>query len=242
MATSVLTRAYDVRVIEGSESTAARPVRVLLVDDDPLVRTGLSMILDGADGIAVVGEASDGDEAVPQVLSHRPDVVVMDIRMRKVNGIEATRKVLMLPSPPKVLVLTTFDLDEYVFDALETGASGFLLKEASPQEIIHAVRVVAAGEGMLSPRSTRRLISHFSAARNNPRRHVAQAKLDRLSEREQQIVTAIAQGKTNAEIAEELYVAEATIKTHITRIFTKLDLTNRVQATIFAYEAGLVTP
>jgi DNA-binding NarL/FixJ family response regulator len=231
-------------MIEGSESAdaAVRPVRVLLVDDDPLVRTGLSMILDRADGVAVVGEASDGDQAVPQVLSHRPDVVVMDIRMRHVNGIEATRKVLMLPSPPKVLVLTTFDLDEYVFDALETGASGFLLKEASPQEIIHAVRVVAAGEGMLSPRSTRRLISHFSAARTNPRRQVARAKLDRLSERERQIVTAIAQGKTNAEIAEELYVAEATVKTHLTRIFAKLDLTNRVQATIFAYEAGLVAP
>jgi DNA-binding NarL/FixJ family response regulator len=219
-----------------------RPVRVLLVDDDPLVRTGLSMILNRADGIMVVGEASDGDEAVPQVMLHHPDVVVMDIRMRRVSGLVATGKVTALPSPPKVLVLTTFDLDEYVFDALEAGASGFLLKEASPQEIVEAVHVVAAGEAMLSPRTTRTLISHFVTTRTSSRRQLARTRLGQLTEREQQIVTAIAQGKTNAEIGHELFLSEATVKTHITRVFAKLDLTNRVQATIFAYEAGLVAP
>jgi DNA-binding NarL/FixJ family response regulator len=215
-------------------------LRVLLVDDDPLVRTGLSMILGSTEDIRVVAEADDGDEAVREVVTHAPDVVIMDIRMRRMDGLAATAAVTSLPRPPKVLVLTTFDLDDYVFDALAAGASGFLLKEGSPQEIIHAVRVVAAGEAMLSPRTTKRLIGHFVATRINPRRQHALTRLDLLSEREREIVTAVAQGKSNAEIAAEFYLSEATVKTHITRTFAKLDTTNRVQLTIFAYEAGLV--
>jgi DNA-binding NarL/FixJ family response regulator len=215
---------------------------VLLVDDDPLVRTGLSMILGSTDDITVVAEAGDGDEAVPKVTMHAPDVVLMDIRMRRMDGLTATAAITALARPPKVLVLTTFDLDQYVFDALGAGASGFLLKEGSPQEIIDAVRVVASGEAMLSPRTTRRLISHFVAVRTNPRRQYALARLQTLTEREREIVTAVARGKPNADIAAELHLSEATVKTHITRIFAKIDAANRVQLTIFAYEAGLVVP
>ncbi|WP_206784644.1 response regulator transcription factor [Amycolatopsis sp. MtRt-6] len=217
-------------------------VRVLLVDDDPLVRTGLSMILGSTPDLRVVAEAGDGDEAVQQVARHAPDVVIMDIRMRRMNGLVATAAVLAQPRPPKVLILTTFDLDEYVFEALAAGASGFLLKEGSPQEIIDGVRVVANGDAMLSPRTTKQLIGQFVAARANPRRARAQARLELLSDRERQIVTAVAQGKPNAEIAAELFLSEATVKTHITRTFAKLDVSNRVQLTIFAYEAALVTP
>ncbi|EHR59230.1 response regulator containing a CheY-like receiver domain and an HTH DNA-binding domain [Saccharomonospora cyanea NA-134] len=214
----------------------------MLVDDDPLVRTGLAMILDSTPDIEVVGQASDGDEVVPLVNRHAPDVVVMDIRMARMDGLAATAAVRALPRPPKVLVLTTFDLDEYVFDALTAGANGFLLKESSPQEIIDAVRVVARGESMLSPRSTTQLIGHFVSLKANPRRREAAVKLSTLTDREREVVTAVAQGKPNAGIAEELFMSEATVKTHITRVFAKLDVANRVQLTIFAYEAGLVTP
>jgi DNA-binding NarL/FixJ family response regulator len=162
--------------------------------------------------------------------------------MRRMDGIAATAAVNALPDPPKVLVLTTYDLDEYVFDALAAGAGGFLLKEGAPQEIIEAVRVVARGDMMLSPGTTRKLVGHFVAARANPRRVRAQTLLAGLSEREREVVTAVAQGKSNAEIGGELYLSEATVKTHITRTFAKLDVTNRVQLTIFAYEAGMVTP
>ncbi|MDT7806091.1 MAG: hypothetical protein QOI78_9524 [Actinomycetota bacterium] len=217
-------------------------MRVLLVDDDPLVRIGLSMILASTPDLEVVAEAGDGDEAVQQVALHAPDVVLMDIRMRRMNGLAATAAVLAQPRPPKVLILTTFDLDEYVFEALAAGASGFLLKEGSPQEIIEGVRVVARGEAMLSPRTTKQLIGQFVAARVSPRRARARAGLELLSDRERQIVTAVAQGKPNADIAGELFLSEATVKTHITRTFAKLDVSNRVQLTIFAYEAGLVTP
>jgi DNA-binding NarL/FixJ family response regulator len=217
-------------------------VRVLLVDDDPLVRTGLSMILGSTPDLEVVAQAGDGDEAVQQVARHAPDVVIMDIRMRRMNGLTATAAVLAQPRAPKVLILTTFDLDEYVFEALAAGASGFLLKEGSPQEIIEGVRVVANGDAMLSPRTTKQLIGQFVAARANPRRVRAQERLGLLSDRERQVVTAVAQGKPNADIAAELFLSEATVKTHITRTFAKLDVSNRVQLTIFAYEAGLVTP
>jgi DNA-binding NarL/FixJ family response regulator len=215
-------------------------VRVLLVDDDPLVRTGLSMILGSTDDIVVVGEAGDGDEVLPAVAAHTPDVVIMDIRMRRMSGLAATAAVMTRPRPPKVLVLTTFDLDEYVFDALTAGASGFLLKEGSPREIIDAVRVVAAGEMMLSPRTTTTLIGHFVATRLDPRRERARARLAGLSEREREVVREVARGRSNAEIAASLFLSEATVKTHITRSFAKVDVSNRVQLTIFAYEAGLV--
>ncbi|MCT2583573.1 response regulator transcription factor [Actinophytocola gossypii] len=214
---------------------------MLLVDDDPLVRTGLSMILGSAPDIVVVGEAGDGDEVVGQVAAHAPDVVLMDIRMRRMSGLAATAAVNALPRPPKVLVLTTYDLDEYVFDALTAGASGFLLKEGSPQEIIDGVRVVAAGEMMLSPRTTTQLIGHFVESRVNPRRERARTRLAALSDREREVVLRVAQGRSNAEIAADLYLSEATVKTHITRTFAKTDAANRVQLTIFAYEAGLVT-
>lgn len=217
-------------------------LRVLLVDDDPLVRTGLSMILGSAEDIEIAGEASDGDEAVARVRATAPDVVIMDIRMRRMDGLAATRAVAAMTDPPKVLVLTTYDLDEYVFDALAAGASGFLLKEGSPQEIIEAVRTVAKGDVMLSPGTTRKLVGHFVAARANPRRQRALTKLNALSDREREVVTAVAQGKSNADIAGDLFLSEATVKTHITRTFAKLDITNRVQLTIFAYEAGMVTP
>jgi DNA-binding NarL/FixJ family response regulator len=214
----------------------------MLVDDDPLVRRGLAMILGSAPDIVIVGEVGDGDEAVGGVRTYTPDVVLMDIRMRRMDGLTATRMVMAMPNPPKVLVLTTYDLDEYVFDALAAGAGGFLLKEGSPQEIIDAVRVVARGEVMLSPGTTRKLVGHFVAARANPRRQLALAKLRGLSEREREVVAAVAQGKSNADIAGELFLSEATVKTHITRTFAKLDVTNRVQLTIFAYEAGMVVP
>lgn len=213
---------------------------MLLVDDDPLVRTGLSMILGSTDDIVVVGEAGDGDEVLPAVAAHTPDVVIMDIRMRRMSGLAATAAVMTRPRPPKVLVLTTFDLDEYVFDALTAGASGFLLKEGSPREIIEAVRVVAAGEMMLSPRTTTTLIGHFVATRLDPRRERARARLAGLSEREREVVREVARGRSNAEIAASLFLSEATVKTHITRSFAKVDVSNRVQLTIFAYEAGLV--
>lgn len=220
--------------------TDDRPLRVLLVDDDPLVRTGLSMILESAGDIAVVGQVDDGDQAVSSVSQHAPDVVVMDIRMARMDGLAATAAVRAMPHAPKVLVLTSFNLDEYVFDALAVGANGFLLKESPPQDIINGVRVVAGGESMLSPSTTRALIEHYVAARANPRRRQAAAKLAQLTDREREVVTAVGQGKPNAEIAAELYMSEATVKTHITRTFSKLDVTNRVQLTIFAYEAGLV--
>lgn len=220
----------------------ARPLRVLIADDDPMARAGIGMIISSASGISVVAEAEDGDQVVSLVQAHHPDVVIMDIRMPRMDGLAATAAVVALPSPPRVLVATTFDLDEYVFDALEAGASGFLLKGASPQEIITAVRTVAAGDAMLSPRSTKTLISHVVAQRKNPRRQRARAKLAELTEREREIVVAVAQGKANADIAAELFLGEATVKTHITRVFAKVEADNRVQLTIFAYEAGLVSP
>jgi DNA-binding NarL/FixJ family response regulator len=227
------TRPYHVPVTQ---------LRVLLVDDDRLVRTGLATIIGSAPDIVIVGEASDGDEVLAGIRAYAPDVVLMDIRMRRMDGIAATAAVAALPNGPRVLVLTTYDLDEYVFDALAAGAGGFLLKESSPKEIIEAVRVVARGEVMLAPSTTRKLVGHFVAARANPRRQRALAKLGELSGREREVVTAVAQGKSNADIAGELFLSEATVKTHITRTFAKLNVTNRVQLTIFAYEAGMVAP
>ncbi|MDV6012331.1 response regulator transcription factor [Haloechinothrix sp. LS1_15] len=215
---------------------------MLIVDDDPMVRSMLTTILDSAGDVTVVAEAEDGDQVVDRVHRHALDVVLMDIRMRRTGGLAATREVLGLPDPPKVLVLTTFDLDEYVYSALRAGASGFLLKEESPQDIINAVRVVAAGEAMLSPPLTTRLITSYVTTGASPRRERARDKLADLSERERQVITEVARGKSNAEIGAELLLSEATVKTHLTRSFTKLDVTSRVQATIFAYEAGLVTP
>lgn len=215
------------------------PIRVLLVDDDGIVRGGLRMMLDSAADIAVAAESTDGDECVSLTQRHAPDVVLMDIRMRRMGGIAATAALTALARPPRVIVLTTFDRDEYVFDSLEAGASGFLLKDASPQEIIDGVRVVAAGESMLAPWATRRLITRYVDDRSRASRNEARQQVGELTGRERDVVTAVAEGKSNADIAGNLYLSEATVKTHITRAFGKVGAQNRVQLAIFAYRAGL---
>lgn len=214
--------------------------RVLLVDDDPLVRAGLAMILGSAEDLEVVGEAGDGADAVEAVRRHRPDVVLMDIRMPRLDGLAATSAVVRLSPAPKVVVLTTFDLDDYVFRALEAGASGFLLKDTPPRDLVEAVRVVAAGEAMLSPSVTRRLIGHFAAAGVDTRRRAALERLEALTEREREVLLCVARGRSNAQIGRELYMSEATVKAHVSRMLTKLDAANRVQVAILAHDAGLL--
>lgn len=215
-------------------------IRVLLADDQALVRGGLRMIVDAQSDMEVVGEAADGREAIEAFHKLHPDVVVMDIRMPNLDGVEATRRLAGPDSPyrARVLVLTTFDLDEYVYDALRAGASGFMLKDAPPAELIGAIRVVAAGDALLAPSVTRRLISSFVA--KAPARPQARAALDTLTDREQEVLKLVARGLSNAQIAETLVVGETTVKTHVARMLDKLDLQNRVQAAIFAYETGLV--
>jgi DNA-binding NarL/FixJ family response regulator len=213
------------------------PVRVLIVDDDALVRAGLTMMLDGADGIVVVGEAADGDEVGRAVDAHTPDVVLMDLRMPRVDGILATGWVRGRPRPPEVVVLTTFDADENVLRALRAGASGFLLKDSPPAEIADAVRRVAAGDPILSPRVTRRLMER--AATEGGAQAEAQAGLEALSPREREVALAIGQGQTNAEIAADLAMSVPTVKAHITHVLTKLGLTNRTQIALLVHDAGL---
>jgi DNA-binding NarL/FixJ family response regulator len=223
-------------------------VRVLVVDDQALVREGLLVLLGAQEGIEVVGEAVDGRDAVEKAAALRPDVVLMDVRMPVLDGLEATRRILSDQGRPaddasgttRVLVLTTFDLDEYVYEALRAGASGFLLKDATAQTLTEAVRVVAAGDAMLSPPVTRRLLGTF-AQLGGPRAPTRD-QVDRLTERETEVLVLIARGRSNAEIASELVLAEQTVKTHVSRILTKLDLRDRTQAAIFAYETGLVRP
>ncbi|WP_198683992.1 response regulator transcription factor [Brachybacterium sp. YJGR34] len=212
--------------------------RVGLIDDDSLVRAGLAMILGADPGIEVVGQGADGAEAVPLVHRHRPDVLLMDVRMPTLDGIAATRAVSALPSPPKIIMLTTFDMDEYVFQALEAGASGFLLKDTPPQDLARAVHVVAGGEAMLSPTVTRRMLSHFSDA-NPGSRQDRHPGLDDLTERETEVLGAVGAGLSNAQIGMRLFMSEATVKAHVSKIFAKLDCTNRVQIAIIAHEAGL---
>ena len=213
--------------------------RVLLCDDQELVRAGFRLILDLEDDLEVVGEAGDGQECLRLVAAHAPDVVLMDIRMPRMDGVEATRQLVRAGSPTRVLVLTTFDLDEYVYDALRAGASGFLLKDAPREQLVTAVRTVARGEALLAPAITQRLIERF-IARPTPAR--AAPALGELSSREIEVLRLLARGLSNAEIAGELFLGEATVKTHLARIFTKLDLRDRVQAVVFAYESGLVEP
>jgi DNA-binding NarL/FixJ family response regulator len=212
-------------------------IKVLIVDDDALVRAGLTMMLDGTDGIAVVGEASDGDEVPAAADLHSPDLVLMDLRMPRVNGITATRRLRSRSHPPEVVVLTTFDTDENVLRALRAGASGFLLKDSPPAQIIDAVHRVMAGDPMLSPRVTRRLMDR--AATDAGAYERARAALAVLSSRELEVVLAVAKGQTNAEIAAELYLSVATVKAHISRILTKLGLGNRTQIALLAHDAGL---
>ncbi|MEU1123109.1 response regulator transcription factor [Streptomyces sp. NPDC005899] len=216
-------------------------IRVLIVDDQMMVREGFSVLLNAMPGIEVVGEAVDGRQAVTQVAALRPDVVLMDIRMPELNGIEATRQIVAADADAKVLVLTTFDLDEYVYQALRAGASGFLLKDASARQLADGVRIVASGEALLAPTVTRRLITEFSRIAETPR-PPTMARIGDLTERETEVLVLIAQGLSNLEIASHLVVAESTIKTHVSRILVKLGLRDRTQAAVFAYEARLVTP
>jgi len=213
------------------------PVRVLMVDDDALVRAGLTMMLDGANGITVVGEAADGDEVPAAVDAHHPDVVLMDLRMPRVDGIVATKRLRARPNPPDVIVLTTFDTDDHVVRALRAGASGFLLKDTPPERIVDAVRKVAAGDPMLSPQITRRLMDRVATEAGSYER--ARAALATLSPRERDVVLAVAQGRTNAEIATDLFMSVATVKAHISHVLTKLDLDNRTQIALLAHDAGL---
>jgi len=213
-------------------------IRVLLVDDQTLVRTGFRMILDETDDIEVVGEAADGASAVHAVTSTRPDLVLMDVRMPNVDGIEATRRIRALPSPPKVLILTTFDLDEYVFSGLRAGASGFLLKDTLAADLVSAVRVVMSGEAVAAPSITRRLITHFLTSAAPPSQEGD--RLSVLTAREREVLTLIARGLSNPEIAAELHLSEGTVKTHVGRILAKLGLRDRVHAVILAYECGLI--
>jgi DNA-binding NarL/FixJ family response regulator len=214
------------------------PIRVLVADDQALMRAGFRMILDAQDDIEVVGEAIDGADAIRQFERLGPDVVVMDVRMPTMDGIEATRRLTAAQPPARVLILTTFDLDEYVYEALRAGASGFLLKDRPPEELVAAVRVVAAGEALLAPSVTRRLIEEF-AQRSHA---VAATELDELTERETEVLVLMARGLSNAEIATSLYVAETTVKTHVGRVLHKLRLRDRAQAVVLAYESGLVQP
>ncbi|WP_121253941.1 response regulator [Nocardioides ferulae] len=221
-------------------------IRVLLVDDQPLLRTGFRLILASEDDLEVVGEAADGEVAFAQAQALSPDVVLMDIRMPRLDGVEATRRIVAArggDGPPRVLVLTTYDLDEYVVEALRAGASGFLLKDTPAERLVDAVRVVAGGEAVVAPAVTRRLLDRF--ARLLPASHPdagGNAAAETLTDREHEVLLLVARGMSNAEIAAALVVSETTVKTHVSNVLTKLGLRDRVQAVVFAYEAGLVTP
>jgi DNA-binding NarL/FixJ family response regulator len=212
-------------------------IRVLLVDDDALVRAGLRMILSSSDELEVVGEAADGADAVAAVQSHRPDVVLMDIRMPGMDGITATSALRRLATPPHVIVLTTFQADEHVINALRAGAVGFLLKDTAPAEIVNAIRLVAAGEAMLSPSVTRTLLTHLGTHETTDRRRIAVERLASLTDREREVAVAVGSGDSNAEIAASLFMSEATVKAHVSRLLTKLDVTNRVQIAIIVHDA-----
>lgn len=235
------------------------PIRILLVDDQPLLRMGFRLILEGEDNLEIVGEASDGAEAVRQVRLLAPDVVLMDVRMPVLDGIEATRALTAARARAKVIILTTFDLDEYAFAGLQAGASAFLLKDVAPAELVRAVRVVASGDAVVAPRITRRLLETYvrgsgagagaggatgkdSPASTGEVRPAGDPLLEDLTPRETEMLGAMAEGLSNAEIAHRYFLSEATVKTHVRRILTKLHLRDRVQAVVYAYETGLVVP
>jgi DNA-binding NarL/FixJ family response regulator len=216
-------------------------VRVVIADDQQLVRAGFRRILESETGIEVVAEAGDGLEAIAAVHEHHPDVVLMDIRMPQLDGLEATRRLLHDdPHLTRVLVLSTFDLDEYVYEALRVGASGFLLKDAPPGELVAAVRIVAGGDALLAPSITRKVVAEF--ARRVPQPAPPTAALGALTPREREVLTLLAHGLSNAQIASDLFISDATAKTHVSHVLMKLDLADRVHAVIYAYESGLVQP
>ena len=215
-------------------------IKVLIVDDQALIRAGFRMILDAQPDLEVVGEAADGSTAIDAVRTLRPDVVLMDVRMPGVDGIEATRRLTEAGAAGKIVILTTYDLDEYVFDALAAGASGFLLKHVPPEELVRGVRVAASGEALLAPSITKRLIEEFARQRAPVR--ASGTDLQTLTDREREVLTLLGRGLSNPEIARELKVGEATVKTHVAHVLDKLELRDRVQAVIFAYEIGLIKP
>jgi DNA-binding NarL/FixJ family response regulator len=220
-------------------AAVAGVIRVLVVDDDALVRAGLAMMLAGTEDIRIVAEAADGSEVGPAVDAYRPDIVLMDIRMPRMDGLAATEQVRAREDAPEVIVLTTFSADEHVLRALRAGASGFLLKDTPPDEIVRAVRLVAAGEAMLSPAVTRRLLEHVAGDGVDTRRARAEQLLGRLTEREREVAVLVGQGCSNAEIALKLHMSVATVKAHVSRLLGKLELNNRVQIALLAHDAGL---
>jgi DNA-binding NarL/FixJ family response regulator len=214
-------------------------IRVLIADDQALVRMGIRMILESEPDIEVVAEAADGEQAAFAVRRLRPEIALIDIQMPGVDGLEATRRITRSEPGARVIILTTFERDDYIFDALQAGASGFVLKNAPPEELLHAVRVVAAGDALLAPSVTRRIIGQLARQRTDPD---ARARLQDLTEREREVLLLLARGKSNAELAAELIVSEGTIKTHVSSLLFKLGVRDRVQAVVLAYESGLVTP
>jgi len=218
-------------------------IRVLLCDDQALVRSGFRMILEARPGLQVVGEAEDGAQAVRLARQTQPDVILMDVRMPHLDGVEATRQIVAAGSPARILVLTTYDLDDYVYAAIRAGASGFLLKDVQPAQLAEAIRVIAAGEALLAPSVTRRLLGQFARTLPGPRASRASpASLSALTERETEVLRLLAAGLSNAELAGRLYISEATVKSHVSSLLRKLGLRDRVQAVILAYDTGLVTP
>ncbi len=219
-------------------------IDVLIADDQAMVRAGFAALLDAHDGIRVVGQAAHGEEAVSLSARLEPDVILMDVRMPELDGIAATRRILGAHYPaarvPRILMLTTFDIDDYVYDALQAGASGFLLKDALPEELVHAVRVVAAGDALLSPSVTRRMIAQFAAQK--PRTSRSAAVLNELTEREREVLVLLGKGLSNGEIGGTLFIAEQTVKTHVGKVLAKIGARDRVQAVIFAYDVGLAEP
>jgi len=220
------------------------PIRLAVVDDDPLVRAGLTLMLGGRDDVLIVAEAADGDEVLALVDAHAPDVVLMDLRMPRMDGLTATELLLARPNAPQVIVLTTFDADEHVLRALRAGAAGFLLKDTPPPQILEAVHRVAVGEATLSPTVTRRLIQHVTAggAGGNQRRDDARRRLTQLSDRELEVARALGQGLTNAELGAQLHLSTATVKAYVSRLLTRLDLGNRVQVALLVHDADLDPP
>lgn len=232
-------RVGDVVNVTSMSSPPSGPeIRVLIVDDDALVRAGLSMILGGAPGLVVVGEGADGQEVPRLVAEHRPDVVLMDIRMPRVDGLAATERLRAGASPPEVVILTTFHADAQVLRALRAGAAGFLLKDTPPGDLVSAIRRVGAGEPILSPAVTRQLIAHVADGGAGTRREQAVTLLAGLSDREREVALAVGRGRSNAEIAAELYMSVATVKAHVSRVLTKLELNNRVQIALIVHDAG----